>query len=125
MKDETAINIALDFLRLVIAGYIADAYEKYVDMNGKHHNVYFPAGFSVLQKAMEDNHAQFPNKILTTKNILADGNLAAVHSHVQMSSDDKGISVVHIFRFSNGKIIEMWDVGGSIPEDSPNLDGAF
>ena len=94
-------------------------------MNGKHHNLYFPAGFSVLQKAMEENHIQFPNKIIPTKNIFADGNLVAVHSHVQIQNGDKGIAVVHMFRFSNGKIVEMWDVGVPIPEDLPNTDGAF
>lgn len=125
MNNETNKNAALDFLRLVVAGYISDAYEKYVDVNGKHHNLYFAAGFPTLQKAMEENHTQFPNKVFTIKNALSDGNIVAVHSHMQMKTGEKGITVVHLFRFEDGKIVEMWDVGVPISEDCPNLDGAF
>jgi predicted SnoaL-like aldol condensation-catalyzing enzyme len=42
-----------------------------------------------------------------------------------LKQDDPGMTVVHIFRFQNGKIIEMWDVGQEIPHDSPNVDGAI
>ena len=116
---------AVDFLRLVVAGHIADAYKQYVDMNGIHHNLYFAAGFPALQKGMEENHLQFPNKTITVNNVFADGNRVAVHSLVQMQMGEKGIAVVHMFRFDGGKIVEMWDVGVPIPDDSPNTDGAF
>ena len=125
MNNETNKNTALDFLRLIVAGHIADAYDKYVDPNGKHHNLYFPAGFSALQKGMEENHNQFPNKTITIKNIFSDGNRVAVHSHVQMQMGDKGITVVHMFRFEGGKIVEMWDVGVPVPDTIPNTDGAW
>jgi hypothetical protein len=55
---------AVDFLQLVVAGKIDEAYEIYVDMNGKHHNVYYAADFGALKQGMIENHFQFPNKQL-------------------------------------------------------------
>lgn len=53
---------AIQFLQMIVKGDIEEAYEKFVNANGKHHNLYFEAGFNALKKAMIDNHAQFPNK---------------------------------------------------------------
>ena len=72
---EARKRTAVDFLQQVVAGDIEQAYQKYVDPQGKHHNAYFPAGFAPLKKAMIENHAQFPNKQITVKNVLGDGDL--------------------------------------------------
>jgi predicted SnoaL-like aldol condensation-catalyzing enzyme len=129
MADKKTIQAykqtAVDFLQLVVSGHIEEAYDKYVDMQGKQHNVYFPAGFSALKQAMIENHVQFPNKRLTVKNVLGDGDLVAVHSNIVMKSGEPGLAVVHIFRFNEGRIAEMWDIGEAIPADSPNQVGAF
>lgn len=116
---------AVEFLQLVVAGHIDEAYRKHVDMTGKHHNLFFPAGFPALQKAMEESHVQFPSKLLTIKNVIGDGDLVAVHSHIVLNPVEKGMVVVHMFRFQGAKIVEMWDFGQPIPADSPNKDGAF
>ena len=118
-------KIALEFLSMIVKGEIDEAYEKYVDINGKHHNMFFSAGFPALRGAMKENHIKFPNKQLIVKNTLEDGNLVAVHSHVIHKPKDLGVMVVHLFRFKNYKITEMWDCGQEISADSPNGDGAF
>lgn len=116
-------SAAGDFLRMVVAGHIDDAYAKYVDMAGKHHNLYFPAGFPSLCDAMKQDHAQHPNKIIIIHSLLEDGNLVAAHSHLRMHTADPGITVVHLFRFTADKISEMWDVAALIPAETPNTDG--
>jgi predicted SnoaL-like aldol condensation-catalyzing enzyme len=116
---------AVEFLQMVVAGDINEAYRKYVAMEGKHHNAYFPAGFPELKKAMSENHDQFPNKQLVVKSVIGDSVLVAVHSHLIFEKGGDEMSVVHIFRFQGDKIVEMWDIGQAIPEDSPNADGAF
>ena len=118
-------DIAVNFLKLVVAGEVDKAYNEYVDINGKHHNTYFPAGFSVLKEGMKENHVQFPDKQFSVKNVLGDGNLVAAHSHLAFKEGEPGMIVVHLFRFENGKIVEMWDCGQAIQADSPNKDGAF
>lgn len=121
-------EIAVQFLELVIASKIDEAYAEYVDMSGKHHNAYYPAGYETLREAMKENDAQFPNKELSVKHIIGDGDMVTTHSHLRMKSDnlkDPGMIVVHIFRFKDSKIIEMWDCGQAIPVDCPNTDGVF
>jgi predicted SnoaL-like aldol condensation-catalyzing enzyme len=116
---------AVAFLQLVVEGRIAEAYRTYVDLQGKHHNPFFPAGFPALQKAMIENHVQFPGKRLTVRNVLGDGDRVAVHSRLVLRPGEPGMSVVHVFRFQGDRIVEMWDCGQPVPPDSPNEDGAF
>jgi len=118
-------QIAVEFLRLVVRGRIEEAYQKHVDLQGKHHNPFFPAGFPALCKAMAENHAQFPAKQITVKHVLGDGDLVAVHSHIVPRAGEKGLSVVHLFRFQGNRIVELWDCGQPVPADSPNQDSAF
>jgi predicted SnoaL-like aldol condensation-catalyzing enzyme len=124
-STEARKQLAVQFLQLVVMGHIDEAYEKYVDMQGKHHNPFFPAGFPELRKAMIENHVQFPNKRLTIKNVLGDGDLVAVHSHILPRPGETGMSTVHLFRFQDNRIVEIWDIGQPTPTDSPNKDGAF
>jgi predicted SnoaL-like aldol condensation-catalyzing enzyme len=116
---------AVDFLNLVVAGNIEEAFESYVNMHGRHHNVYYASDFLSLKQGMIENQGQFPSKRLMVKNVLGDGNLVAVHSNLIMKEGEPGVSVVHLFRFDNGKIVEMWDVGQAVPVNSPNMIGAF
>ena len=74
---------------------------------------------------MKEDHHQFPNKQFTIKNVIGEGDLVAVHSHLVIRPSEPGMSVVHLFRFQGEKIVELWDIGQAIPADSPNLDGAF
>jgi predicted SnoaL-like aldol condensation-catalyzing enzyme len=120
----TRIQSAVKFLRLVVAGRIDEGFEKYVDLRGKHHNFFFPKGFPALRKAMIDNHALFPDKKFEIVRAFG-GGLVTVHSRLRMSADRPVMSVVHMFRFRGGKIVELWDLSQSIPADSPNKDGAF
>jgi predicted SnoaL-like aldol condensation-catalyzing enzyme len=120
---QTLKQNAVSFLRLVVAGDIEEAYQKYVDMQGKHHNAFFPAGFLSLKKGMIDDHSQFPEKQITIVNALGEDDRVAVLSHLRRGKDD--MAVVHLFRFKDNKIVELWDCGQALPADSPNADGAF
>jgi predicted SnoaL-like aldol condensation-catalyzing enzyme len=116
---------AVDFLRMVVAGEIEKAYQKYVDMSGMHHNSFCPAGFEGLKKGMIENDAQFPSKKFTVKHVLGDGNMVSVHSHLVLKLGELELATTHLLRFENGKIVEFWDLAMPIPKDLPNKDGMF
>ena len=78
-----------------------------------------------LQKAMEENHTLFPRKVLDVKRALEDGDLVGVHSHIRLQENGPDIAAVHIFRFDGDRIVELWDVGQAVPEQSPNENGMF
>lgn len=125
MKSKTYKEIAIDFLQLAAKGDSREAFSKYVGQAFKHHNVYFKGDAETLMTAMEENAQQVPDKIFEVKRALEDGDLVAVHSHVRPTPDHLGYAVMHIFRFEEGKIAEMWDFGQEVPEEMVNENGMF
>lgn len=116
---------AVSFLQLVASGKVNEAYQSYIDPGFRHHNPYFRGDADSLKLAMEENAARNPDKTLEVKRAVEEGDVVVVHSHVKQTSDDLGIAVVHIFRFHNERIAELWDLGQPIPESSPNENGVF
>ena len=119
----TQKEIATNFLKLAGTGEATRAFELYVAQQFTHHNQYFKGDRSALLNAMSEAHKTSPNLSLDIKYVYVDNDSVIVHSHVVKS--DMAIAVVHIFRFENDKIVEMWDVGQIILEDSPNENGLF
>lgn len=118
-------HAAVQFLRMIEEGRIDEAYRIHAAMDGRHHNPYSQAGFPALRDGMMASHVQFPDMRISMKNVIAEGDLVAVHSHVVLSPGETGIAVVHLFRFHTGRIVEFWDCGQPVPVDSPNKDGMF
>lgn len=48
-----------------------------------------------------------------------------VITHSLVAKQQMNIAVVHIFRFENSKIVELWDLGQVIEMNSPNCNGMF
>ncbi|MEH7381859.1 nuclear transport factor 2 family protein [Bacillus sp. JJ1533] len=116
---------AVYFLDLVISGKVREAYEKYVGPDFSHHNPFFRGDAKSLMLAMEENEVQNPHKIFEVKFAIQEGDKVSVLSHIRQNSDDLGAAVVHIFRFENDQIAELWDIGQPLPENSPNENGMF
>ena len=118
-------QIATDFLLLASKGKSRESFSKYVNRNFKHHNIYFKGDGESLMVAMEENAMKNPNKICHIKRSLQDGELVATHSHVRQNPGDPGTAVVHIFRFEDDKIAELWDLGQPVPLETVNENGIF
>lgn len=116
---------AVSFLQLVASGEVREAYRMYTGTDFRHHNPFFRGDADSLMLAMEENATQNPHKVLEVKLVIGEGDTVAVHSHVKQNPGDLGGAVVHIFRFHNDLIVELWDVGQQIPENSPNEHGVF
>lgn len=114
---------AIEFLQMVVKGYIDEAYKKFVNSKGKHHNIYFEEGFDALKQAMKENHKQFPNKQFDIILSIAENDLVSVLTKVGI--DGKQYSISHFFKFNDGKIVEMWDNAQEITDSMINKDGAF
>jgi predicted SnoaL-like aldol condensation-catalyzing enzyme len=104
---------------------VKEAYQTYVGASFRHHNPYFPGTAEALSAAMQENADQFPQKAIDIKRVLADGDLVAVHAHVRLNPGDLGVATVHIFRFDGNRIVELWDVGQAVPENSLNDNDMF
>ena len=125
MTSQSLKDAAVDFLMLAASGKVSDAYARHVGFGFRHHNPNFRGDASSLKEAMQANATRNPNKVLKVQRAVQDGNEVAVLSHVQQHPGDRGAAVVHIFRFEGGRIVELWDVGQEVPENSINENGMF
>jgi len=129
-QEEVAASIhtrkeaALTFLRLASEGKVEEAFER-IAPGFRHHNPFFKGDAGSLKAAMAKSAKEHPQKSLDVQHALEDGDLVAVHSHVRQKPGEPGAAVAHIFRFRGDKMIELWDFGQAVPDDSPNENGMF
>lgn len=119
------IEAAHHFLTLAASGEVREAFSGFVSPDFHHHNPFFPGDRDALMHAMEENAAVNPDKELEIMMTLEDGVFVMTYSLVRQRPGDVGAAVVHIFRFANDYIVELWDIGQEIPPDSPNENGMF
>jgi predicted SnoaL-like aldol condensation-catalyzing enzyme len=117
-------EIATTFLQRASSGRLDEAYAL-VSPDFRHHNAYFAGDAESLKAGMAEAHEKFPNTSLAVQHVLETDDMVAVHSRVRHSPETPEIAVVHIFRFENDKIAELWDVGMEAPKESPNKNGLF
>jgi predicted SnoaL-like aldol condensation-catalyzing enzyme len=118
-------EMAVNFLKLASSGAVQEAYSRLVGPGFKHHNPFFEGTAAALLAGMEENARLNPGKIFEIKQVIGENNFVVTHSHVRQKQDDLGAMVVHIFRFENGRIVELWDVGQPVPKESLNQFGMF
>ena len=116
---------AISFLELASSGKVREAYSKYIGAGFRHHNPYFEGSAESLEAAMQENARQNPDKVFEVKRALADDDFVVIHGLVRHKPGELGVAVVHIFRFVQGEIVELWDVGQPVPDGSPNQYGMF
>lgn len=118
-QKETAKN----FLLMAGMGKVDKAYESFTHPQMIHHNPYFKGDRQSLMDAMKEDHQNNPNKHIDIKHIYEDGDKVMTHSLVIKEAME--IVVIHVFRFENGLVVELWDLGQVIDPNSPNENGLF
>ena len=118
-------EIAMSFFDLVVTGKVREWYDKHTNQDFIHHNQYFRGDRETIILAIEEDARANPEKQVDVKMTLEDGDLVTTYSHVQQNREDPGFALMHIFRFKDSTIMEMWDINQAILEDSPNENGMF
>ncbi len=117
---------AKSFLEMAGAGRVQEAYDRYVAPSFIHHNQHFKGDRQSLLTAMQEASKTTPNKSIEVKHVYEDGDTVITHSLVtRQDPKAPAIAVVHIFRFDQDRVAELWDLGQPISPDSPNLNGVF
>jgi predicted SnoaL-like aldol condensation-catalyzing enzyme len=117
--------LAVDFLQKIVAGDIDEAYALHVGPSFRHHNPYFAGDAASLKAGMQQSEAEHSEKIFEIQHVLEDGSFVAVHSRIRQHAQDRGGAVVHLFRFEQNKIVELWDIFHAHPEVMANEHGMF
>lgn len=90
------------------------------------HNPAIPSGTAGLRETFTAFFQQFPQLTVDRKRVIAEGDLVAVHAHYRTGPEDRGQSVVDIFRVRpDGKVVEHWDVVQDVPATSANDNTMF
>lgn len=89
------------------------------------HNPGAPDGAAAFLGYVTQLRERFPELHLEIKRTVAEGDLVVTHSHFQLSPETPGMAVMDIWRLSDGKIVEHWDVMQQIPEQSANQNTMF
>jgi predicted SnoaL-like aldol condensation-catalyzing enzyme len=118
-------DIAVEFLELCATGSAREAFARHAAPGFRHHNPWFKGDAESLAAGMDEHYRQFPEKSCEVKRVVVEGDLVVVHAHVRFKPRDAGYALVHIYRFEDGRIAELWDLGMELPAESPNEGGPF
>ncbi|MGD2072804.1 MAG: nuclear transport factor 2 family protein [Candidatus Thorarchaeota archaeon] len=125
MNKSTNREIALSFFDLVESKEFRKWFDMHTSYDFIHHNQHFKGDRESLILAIEEDARNNPEKDVEVKMSLEDGDLVMTYSHVKQSPDGPGFALMHIFRFVDSRIVEVWDINQVISEDSPNENGMF
>ena len=118
-------EMAVAFLHSTSSGKAEEAFRKYTHPDFTHHNPYYPSDSASLMKGMIDNAKLNPHQELEVLRYAENDHIVFVHSKVSVNGNDMIFGLVHIFRFYEDSIIELWDIAQQVPKDSPNKVGMF
>jgi len=117
-------QIVEDFLDLINRqGRVREAFERHVADEYIQHN---PAAGNGREDAIAliEGLSAAPGFDPAVKRMIAEGDLVAVHMHVQFAAQP-GLAVMDMFRLQGGKIVEHWDVIQDVPAQSASGNSMF
>jgi predicted SnoaL-like aldol condensation-catalyzing enzyme len=126
-RADTAGNesIVLGYLQRLTGRHDLSAISRYVSPSLYQHDPALSDGAAGTEKAYADLFAAHPDYTATVAKVVAEGDLVAVHTHVQDIPGDLGTSVYEIFRVQHGKIVEHWSDSQNVPATSVNGNSMF
>lgn len=123
----------LDYQKAVAAHVLKGAFERgdtavvdrFVRADYIQHNPLAADGPEALKNFAVGLHQQFPDTEYDIKRVIAEGDLVVVHSNLVLTPGSRGLAVMDIFRFQDGKIAEHWDTLQDVPDSSVNGNDMF
>lgn len=118
-------NVQAFYKMAFTAGKPAEAVAQYVGADYIQHNPHVENGKQGFIAYFERMAAEYPDKDIEFKRVIAEGDLVMVHTHqIWANSDD--YATMDVFRCdADGKILEHWDVMQVIPTELAHENGMF
>ena len=117
--------LVLRYLRTLTGRHELSAVDRYVSPMLYQHDPALADGAAATEQSYAALFAAYPQYTATVAMVVAQGDLVAVHTHVQDAPGELGTSVYEIFRVQHGKIVEHWSDTQNVPATSVNGNSMF
>jgi predicted SnoaL-like aldol condensation-catalyzing enzyme len=124
-KEERNRAFVIDFYERVFNNHDLKVAEDIVAENYIQHNPHFPTGRAAFIEILAKRFKQNPEAHARIVRSATHGDLVYLHTHSLSQPGDRGRAIVNIFRVSDGKIVEHWDVVQPVPEKAANDNTMF
>ena len=124
---QEAANLALvtQMYHEVLIAMDSSAVDRFIAPHYVQHSSLAEPGVAALKAFLDMVREQSPDARQTIHRTLVDGDMVAVHVHVERFPGDPGLAVVDMFRCQNGMIVEHWDVLQDVPARPVNPHSMF
>ena len=127
MNPEKNKKTAIAYYRMAYEGDPRQAVERYAGDRYIQHNPDVEDGTAGFIAYFEKMRREYPNKRIRFIRCIAEGDLAALHTHQVWPKDgeeDQEYVTMDFFRFDDhGKIVEHWDAIQKIPTEMAHGNG--
>ena len=104
---------------------VREAFAAYVGPTYVQHNPQVPDGRDGAIAGLGGLLGQNPQFRCVVRRSVAEGDLVVLHVEAYPNPQHRGLAIIDIFRFENGKIVEHWDVIQPVPETARNTNTMF
>ena len=124
-QEEANRKLVLDMYHNVLIAMDSLAVDRYLAPDYIQHSSLAEPGLPALKAFLDFVRKESPDARQTIHRVLVDGDMVAVHVHVERFAGDPGLAVVDIFRCADGMIAEHWDVLQDVPTQPVNPHSMF
>lgn len=119
-QEEANLALVIEMYHKVLIAMDSQAVDRYIAPDYVQHSSLAEPGVAALKSFLDKVRAQSPDARQTIHRAMVDGDMVAVHVHVERFPGDPGLAVVDIFRVAGGMIVEHWDVLQDVPAHPVN-----
>ncbi|MBB2907577.1 putative SnoaL-like aldol condensation-catalyzing enzyme [Rhizobium sp. RAS22] len=124
-REEANRKLVIEFYDTVFNKHEVEKGAAVIVDSYKQHNPMVPDGKKPFVDYFTGHFKENPQSKARIVRSAADGDLVYLHIHSTEKDGDRGRAIVDIFRVTDGKITEHWDVVQPVPETAANNNTMF
>ncbi|MDR6189958.1 nuclear transport factor 2 family protein [Agrobacterium pusense] len=124
-REEANRKLVIEFYDTVFNKHEVEKGAAVIVDSYKQHNPVVPDGKKPFVDYFTGHFKENPQSKARIVRSAADGDLVYLHIHSTEKDGDRGRAIVDIFRVTDGKITEHWDVIQPVPETAANNNTMF
>jgi predicted SnoaL-like aldol condensation-catalyzing enzyme len=118
-------KIVLSYFNGLNKRHDASVINHYVAPGLIQHDAALKNGSAAVRAAYLADWTANPQSIVSSEQVIAEGDYVTVRYHYQKNAADLGKAVAETFRVRGGKIVEHWDTAQDVPATAANPNGMF